>query len=173
MKRGSVERLTTLWIAQLLFLCPVPPPIYSMSSQWCSSPPPSAHELPAFSCFPPSPFHSWLLTLYLSCIYKELSDVNMYLSKYSNNVTYFLTFTNQITLPIQINGRPITTTDSFKFLGTHISNNLKWKTNTEHIIAKVQQRLYLLRLKRNGSSNNLLFCSTQPSLSPSSHTLLQ
>lgn len=32
MRGASVERLTTLWIAQLLFLHPLPPPPYSMSS---------------------------------------------------------------------------------------------------------------------------------------------
>lgn len=59
--------------------------------------------------------------------------------------------------PIQINGNPITITDSFKFLGTHISNNLKWTTNTKHIIAKAQQRLYFLRqLKKYRIKHQLL-----------------
>lgn len=59
--------------------------------------------------------------------------------------------------PIQINGNSITITDSFKFLGTHISNNLKWTTNTNQIIAKAQQRLYFLRqLKKYRIRHQLL-----------------
>lgn len=35
---------------------------------------------------------------------------------------------------------------TFKFLGTHISENLTWKHNTNCLIKKAQQRLYFLRV---------------------------
>lgn len=47
--------------------------------------------------------------------------------------------------PLLISGESISTTDSFKFLGTHISNNLKWKTNSDHIYKKANQRVFFLR----------------------------
>lgn len=47
--------------------------------------------------------------------------------------------------PILIDSQPITITDSFKFLGTHISNNLKWDLNANHHMKKAQQRLYFMR----------------------------
>lgn len=47
--------------------------------------------------------------------------------------------------PVLIEGEPISITDTYKFLGTHISNNLKWKINTDHIYKKAQQRLFHLR----------------------------
>ena len=38
--------------------------------------------------------------------------------------------------PVLIKGEPISITDTFKLLGTHISNNLKWKINADHIYKK-------------------------------------
>ena len=50
--------------------------------------------------------------------------------------------------PLTISDQPITLTDSFKFLGTHISNNLTWEHNITTICKKAQQRLYFLRQLR-------------------------
>ena len=47
--------------------------------------------------------------------------------------------------PVHISGKPISITESFKFLGTFISNDLKWTINTTQIIKKANQRLYFLR----------------------------
>lgn len=59
--------------------------------------------------------------------------------------------------PIHISGESITITDSFKFLGTHISNSLKWTTNTDFITKKAHQRLFFLRqLKKFKVKQNLL-----------------
>jgi len=48
-------------------------------------------------------------------------------------------------------------TPSTKFLGVHISEDLSWSHNTQHIVSKSQQRLYFLRkLRRFGLSTKLL-----------------
>ncbi len=46
--------------------------------------------------------------------------------------------------PLYINGEGVERVTSFKFLGTHISENLSWTTNTTAIVKKAQQRLYFL-----------------------------
>ena len=46
---------------------------------------------------------------------------------------------------------------SFKFLGTHISEDLSWSTNTSSLVKKAHQRLYFLRtLKKNHLSTGIL-----------------
>ena len=41
--------------------------------------------------------------------------------------------------------------ESFKFLGVHITDNLKWSTHTDNVVKKVQQHLFnLRRLKKFG-----------------------
>ena len=50
--------------------------------------------------------------------------------------------------PLTISDQPITLTDSFKFLGTHISNKLTWEYNINTICKKAQQRLFFLRQLR-------------------------
>ncbi|KAI3375823.1 hypothetical protein L3Q82_003746 [Scortum barcoo] len=46
---------------------------------------------------------------------------------------------------------------SFKFLGTHISENLSWTANTSSLIKKAHQRLFFLRtLKKNHLSTAIL-----------------
>ncbi|XP_070183628.1 uncharacterized protein [Littorina saxatilis] len=51
-------------------------------------------------------------------------------------------------LPLEINGEAVEQVSSFKFLGTLISEDLKWDGNTTSIIKKCQQRLHFLRQLR-------------------------
>ena len=46
---------------------------------------------------------------------------------------------------IYINNECIEIVNSFKFLGTTISSDLKWHFNTKLILKKAHQRLYFLR----------------------------
>ncbi|KAI3369197.1 hypothetical protein L3Q82_007436 [Scortum barcoo] len=48
------------------------------------------------------------------------------------------------------------TSGSFKFLGTHISENLSWTTNTSSLIKKAHQRLFFLRTLKNHLSTAIL-----------------
>ena len=50
--------------------------------------------------------------------------------------------------PLHINGEAVERVSSFKFLGTHISENLSWAINTTAIVKKAQQWLYFLRTLR-------------------------
>ena len=47
--------------------------------------------------------------------------------------------------PLIINGQNVEQVDNYKFLGTHISNDLKWQKNSTDIVKKARQRLYFLR----------------------------
>ncbi|TWW61216.1 uncharacterized protein LOC130525978 [Takifugu flavidus] len=59
--------------------------------------------------------------------------------------------------PSHINGMAVERVSSFKFLGTHISENLSWTTNTSSIIKKAHQRLFFLRtLRKNQLSSAVL-----------------
>ena len=56
-----------------------------------------------------------------------------------------------------INGAEVEIVETFKFLGTHISNDLSWHHNIEQILSKAQQRLYFLRrLKSFGVSKEIM-----------------
>ena len=48
-------------------------------------------------------------------------------------------------MPLTINEQLVEQVDSYKFLGTHISNDLKCQHNSIDIIKKARQRLYFLR----------------------------
>ena len=50
--------------------------------------------------------------------------------------------------PIHIGGVEVERVSDFKFLGMHISEDLKWSTHTTHVVKKAQQRLYCLRRLR-------------------------
>ena len=47
--------------------------------------------------------------------------------------------------PLSINGEVVEIVDDFKFLGTTISNNLKWETNARLAAKKANKRLFFLR----------------------------
>ena len=60
-------------------------------------------------------------------------------------------------LPLMINGESVEQVNIFKFLGTHVSNDLKWCTNTDEILKKARQRLYFLRkLQLYGVNKDIL-----------------
>ncbi|XP_062848890.1 signal peptide peptidase-like 2 [Trichomycterus rosablanca] len=50
--------------------------------------------------------------------------------------------------PIHIDGIAVERVSSFKFLGTHISEDLSWTTNTSSLAKKAHQRLFFLRTLR-------------------------
>jgi len=50
--------------------------------------------------------------------------------------------------PITITNNTVIAVETFRFLGSTISRDLKWETNTVTIIKKAQQRLYFLRQLR-------------------------
>ena len=53
--------------------------------------------------------------------------------------------------PIHIDGRVVERIVSFKFLGVHITDKLKWSTHTDSVVKKAQQHLFnLRRLKKFG-----------------------
>ena len=57
----------------------------------------------------------------------------------------------QCEAPIHINGTAVEKVESFKFLGVHITDNLKRSTHTDSVVKKAQQRLSnLRRLKKFG-----------------------
>ncbi len=59
--------------------------------------------------------------------------------------------------PIHINGMVVKRVSSFKFLGTHISEDLTWTTNTSSLVKKAHQCLFFLRtLKKNHLSSAIL-----------------
>ena len=47
--------------------------------------------------------------------------------------------------PITLCGSTIDTVESFRFLGTIISKDLKWELNNSSLVKKAQQRMYFLR----------------------------
>jgi len=49
-------------------------------------------------------------------------------------------------IPLHIHGEIVERVSSFKFLGTHISEDLSWKTNITASVKKAQQRMYFLRM---------------------------
>ena len=54
--------------------------------------------------------------------------------------------------PIPIDGTVVEKVESFKFLGIHITDKLKWFTHTDSVVKKAQQRLFnLRRLKKFGT----------------------
>ncbi|KAM9845443.1 complement component C8 alpha chain [Aulostomus maculatus] len=52
-------------------------------------------------------------------------------------------------LPLTISNSPVSAIESFKFLGTTISQNLKWETNIHCILKKAQQRIGATQQDRN------------------------
>ncbi len=51
--------------------------------------------------------------------------------------------------PLTITNSSVTAVESFRFLGSTISQDLKWDSHTESMVKKAQQRLYFLRQLRN------------------------
>ena len=48
-------------------------------------------------------------------------------------------------LPIHIDRTIVEKVESFKFLGVHITDKLKWSTHTDSVVKKAQRRLFNLR----------------------------
>jgi hypothetical protein len=68
--------------------------------------------------------------------------------------------------PIHIKGTAVEKVESFKFLGVHITDKLKWSTHTDSVVKKAQQCLFnLRRLKKFGLSPKTYRCTIESILS--------
>ncbi len=65
-----------------------------------------------------------------------------------NNLKLNTLKTEMIVDPLTIMNSTVTTVESFRFLGTTISQDLKWDNHIESIVKKAQQRLFFLRQLR-------------------------
>ncbi len=70
--------------------------------------------------------------------------------------------------PLTIMNSTVMTVESFRFLGSTISQELKWDIHIGSIIKKSQQRLYFLRQLRKFCHSSCWNSSPLPSLNPSS-----
>jgi hypothetical protein len=57
-----------------------------------------------------------------------------------------------------IHDEPVEIVDTFKYLGTIFDNKLKFDANTEHIVKRGQQRVYLLRKLNSFSVSPVILC---------------
>jgi hypothetical protein len=57
-----------------------------------------------------------------------------------------------------IHNEPVDIVESFKYLGTVFDNKLKWDVNTEDIVKRGQQRMYLLRKLNSFSVSSVILC---------------
>lgn len=96
---------------------------------------------------------------------KEVEDLTAWCS--SNNLELNITKTKEIGIdyrrkktdltPLYINGACVERVRTFKYLGTVISDDLSWSSNTTAVVKKAQQRIHFLRvLRRNNLESKLL-----------------
>ena len=58
--------------------------------------------------------------------------------------------------PLRIGGDIVEQVSSFRFLGTHITDNITWSVNCTEILKKARQRLYFLRKLRSYGFNQCI-----------------
>ena len=59
-------------------------------------------------------------------------------------------------LKLSINNHQIDQSNTFKYLGLHIDNDLSWKTHVHKLIVKIQKMLYVLHRCSGKSNRNKL-----------------
>ena len=68
---------------------------------------------------------------------------------------------------LSIDGHTVARVSSFKLLGVHIDDNLRWSTHIRIICSKANSRIYCLKLlKRAGLPPNALLCYYTPIIRP-------
>ena len=73
------------------------------------------------------------------------NSLQLNVSKTTEIIIDFRTLKKSNIEPLLIDGMAVEQVESFKFLGTHISNSLNWSVHINSNIKKAQQRMYFLR----------------------------
>ncbi|KAK7916263.1 hypothetical protein WMY93_012024 [Mugilogobius chulae] len=92
-----------------------------------------------------------LFSLYTNCCTSSHDSVK--LIKFADDTTLIglisggdeSVYRREPPLPLALTDSPITTVDSIRFLGTTITQDLKWEPSISSLIKKAQQRMYFLR----------------------------
>ena len=88
----------------------------------------------------------------------ETNDLMLNVSKTKEIVIDFRKDQN-IKEPLIIGGQIVEQVDNFKFLGSYISEDLKWNINCMNIIKKARQRMYFLRVLKSFRVRKQIFIS--------------
>jgi len=68
---------------------------------------------------------------------------------------------------VTLSGTPVERVTTFKLLGVHVANDLKWAHHVDAITSKISSRLYLLKqLKRSGAGPDDLLCFYTTAIRP-------
>ena len=112
----------------------------------------------------PDPYHARTghkLPADKSAVYDQIRRVEAYAvendMKLNTAKSQFILFNptkNYDFIPeFEVEGNPLGTVEELKLLGVVISNNLKWRSNTDSITKKAFERLWMIRrLKKNGAN---------------------
>lgn len=77
-----------------------------------------------------------------------INNLSLNISKTKEMVVDFRSKNIKSLQPLAIKDKTVEWVESFRFLGTTISSNLKWNLNVSQIVKKAQQRLFFLRQLR-------------------------
>ena len=94
-----------------------------------------------------------------SLVYSQLHQIHQYANdhemKLNFSKTKFITFNSTINFDFEagltLGDKEIESVDKMKLLGLTVTNDLKWRTNTDEMVKKAYSKLWILkRLKKNG-----------------------
>ena len=96
-----------------------------------------------------------------SLVYSQLHQIHQYANdhemKLNFSKTKFITFNSTINFDFEagltLGDKEIESVDQMKLLGLTVTNDLKWRTNTDEMVKKAFSKLWILkRLKKKGAS---------------------
>ena len=100
------------------------------------------------------------MQLFIDELVHQTSEIGMQVSTKKTKVMFISsTLKDPPPLSVTLSGETVERVATFKLLGVHVSNDLKWAQHIQAISAKGASRLYFLKqLKRAGAGTDDLLC---------------
>jgi len=101
------------------------------------------------------------MQIFIDELVQQATDAGMNVNGHTTKEILFGSILKDPPLPVFLSGTPVEQVTTFKLLGVHVANDLKWLQHVDTISSNVSSKLYFLKqLKRSGTGPDdlLYFC---------------
>ena len=92
------------------------------------------------------------MQIFIDAHVQQATDAGMNVNGHKTKEMLFSSILKDPPLPVSLSGTPVERVTTFKLMGVHVANDMKWLQHVDAILSTVSSKLYFLhQLKRSGT----------------------
>jgi len=98
------------------------------------------------------------MQIFIDELVQQATDAGMNVNGHKTKEILFGSILKDPPLPVSLSGTPVEQVTTFKLLGVHVANDLKWLQHVDAISSKVSSKLYFLYSLNGQALDQMTYC---------------